>query len=305
MSTLTLAEINNLDIVDFLASIGYRPQKVTGHNYWYLSMLPGRFEKTASFKVNRKINRWKDFGNGEGSTLVDFGIKYYNCTIRELVLKLSGPAFIAADVPRFAPPKENLPAPELEILSVQPIRSFNLERYIWERRVSIDVAQKYCVEAHYRIGNKDYYAIGFRCNAGGYELRNKYFKGGSSPKSPTLIANGSKELAVFEGFFDLLTFLSISDCPDDRLPNLLSLNSIVYFEFSLDLMEQYKKIHLFLDNDLRGNETTALALKRSPAYIDHRALYKGYKDLNEWACCVGKAMIPSLDTCSAAPGSAP
>jgi hypothetical protein len=304
MSTLTLAEINNLDIVDFLASIGYRPQKVTGHNYWYLSMLPGRFEKTPSFKVNRKINRWKDFGNGEGSTLVDFGIKYYNCTIRELVLKLSGPAAIAVDVPRFAPPKENLPAPELEILSIQPIRSFNLERYIWERRVALNVAQKYCVEAHYRIGNKDYYAIGFQCNAGGYELRNKYFKGGSAPKGPTFFDNGSDELLVFEGFFDLLTFLTFSNCGDDKLPNFLCLNSLVYFEFCFELMERHKKVRLFLDNDMRGNEVTAMALRRLPVYIDHRPLYKRYKDLNEWACCVGKAVIPSLDTCPVAIGSA-
>ncbi|HMH35256.1 MAG TPA: CHC2 zinc finger domain-containing protein [Puia sp.] len=85
----TCAELNNLDIVDYLASIGHFPRKIKGHNYWYLS--PLRTEKTPSFKVNRNLNRWKDFGTGEGSSLVDFGIRYFNCTIKELLITLSGP----------------------------------------------------------------------------------------------------------------------------------------------------------------------------------------------------------------------
>ena len=91
MAPMSLEEINRQDIVDYLATLGIEPKKVNGQNYWYLSPLPGRNEKTPSFKVNRKLNRWWDFGTGEGSTLIDFGIRYYNCTIHEFLEKFSGP----------------------------------------------------------------------------------------------------------------------------------------------------------------------------------------------------------------------
>ena len=52
-------------------------------------------------------------------------------------------------------------------------------------------------------------AIGFKNDSGGYELRNPYFKGSSSPKDITTFNNGAKEATVFEGFIDFLSFMAI------------------------------------------------------------------------------------------------
>jgi len=41
-------------------------------------------------------------------------------------------------------------------------------------------------------------------------LRNEYFKGSSSPKDVTLIENGAKTMAVFEGFFNFLSYLTLN-----------------------------------------------------------------------------------------------
>jgi hypothetical protein len=55
--------------------------------------------------------------------------------------------------------------------------------------------------------NKKYFAVGFENNSGGYKLRNKYFKGSSSPKDVTQIRfSGAKGIAVFEGFFSFLSY---------------------------------------------------------------------------------------------------
>src|SRR5450432_4096610 len=86
---ISCAEINRIDLVDYLASLGYTPTKISGSNYWYLSPLPGRHEKTASFKVNRKKNSWYDFGIGQGGSLIDFCILHDRCTIRELMERFS------------------------------------------------------------------------------------------------------------------------------------------------------------------------------------------------------------------------
>jgi DNA primase len=52
---------------------------------------PYREETTASFKVNRSMNRWYDFGDGKGGNIIDFGILYHNCSVKELLIKFSKP----------------------------------------------------------------------------------------------------------------------------------------------------------------------------------------------------------------------
>src|ERR1041384_7545302 len=85
---LSIAEAKEMDLVDYLSSLGYRPAKIRGVDHWYLS--PLRDEKTPSFKVNQKLNRWYDHGLGQGGNLVDFGILYHQCTVSELLQKLDG-----------------------------------------------------------------------------------------------------------------------------------------------------------------------------------------------------------------------
>lgn len=95
MKNLICAEAKQIDLVDYLASLGHLPQKVRNQDYWYLS--PLRDEKTPSFKVNRPLNVWYDHGTGKGGNLVDFGTLYFNCSVADLLQRLSqnqaAPAF--------------------------------------------------------------------------------------------------------------------------------------------------------------------------------------------------------------------
>jgi len=60
MKKMSCEDARQIDFVDYLASLGYHPQKSRGADYWYLS--PLREEKTPSFKVNRQKNLWYDHG---------------------------------------------------------------------------------------------------------------------------------------------------------------------------------------------------------------------------------------------------
>ena len=84
---MTCAAANQIDMVDYLNSIGQSPQKLYGNNYWYLSTL--RSEKLASFKVNRAKNVWYDHGIGKGGSLIDFLMQMHQCDVREALQKLS------------------------------------------------------------------------------------------------------------------------------------------------------------------------------------------------------------------------
>jgi Toprim domain-containing protein len=158
-----------------------------------------------------------------------------------------------------------------------------LIRYLHKRRIPVDIAKKFCREIDYELYGKNYYAIGFKNGAGGYELRNEKFKASSSPKDITLIKNDAEKLTVFEGFFNFLSYQTIHQKQEQPNTNFLILNSASFFQKSLPLMESYKTVHLYLDCDTTGQKCIQKALEiGKQKFIHERHLYKNYKDLNDW-----------------------
>jgi DNA primase len=85
---LSLSAVKEMDMVVYLSRLGYEPLKIRNDDFWYLS--PLREEKTPSFKINRRLNRWYDHGLGKGGNLIDFGIEYHHCSVGKLLDKLNG-----------------------------------------------------------------------------------------------------------------------------------------------------------------------------------------------------------------------
>jgi len=274
-------DARKLDLVDYLSTIGIEPKKVKGNNYWYQS--PFRDEKSPSFKVDRRLNLWYDFGEGKGGNLIDFAIRYHKCSVAEFMAKLNG------NVSFQQTPKNErniIPedAPKIIVTEVRPLRHYALLQYLESRKIPVDIAGKFCQEATYTNGGKEYFAIAFKNDAGGYELRNKYFKNGSSPKGVTHIKNGHSSIAVFEGFFDFLSFQTLFKNSDKINSDFLILNSLSFFEKSRPIMEGYQEIRLFMDNNAAGQKFTAEACVVSKAYRNESGLYKGFEDLNDFLC---------------------
>ena len=289
---MNIKEAKEMDLVDYLSKLGHEPADIKGPEYWYYS--PFHEEKDPSFSVNRKDNVWYDFSEGKGGNLVDFGVLYHHCSVSELLQKLSGPHITIERHQVQAEKMEGIEKRPVQILSIHHISSFPLIKYLRNRRVPEDIADKYCQEVRYKIGDKTYYALGFRNNSGGYELRNEKFKGGSSPKDVTTVDNGAKELAVFEGFFDFLSYQKISagQAPDR---NFLILNSASFFERNLPFMQEHHRVHLYLDNDKTGEKYTRQALSLDQQkFKDERGLYQKYNDLNEWTMYFGLSQKQQL-----------
>ena len=97
-------------------------------------------------------------------------------------------------------------------------------------------------------------------SAGGYEVRNSFFKGCIAPKDITHIRQQGEpreKCLVFEGFMDYLSFLTLrtKNCP--VMPNLdrqdyVILNSTANVQKAIDALGQYERIHCLLDNDGAG-----------------------------------------------------
>ena len=100
------------------------------------------------------------------------------------------------------------------------------------------------------------YALGFANDHRGFELRNSMFKGCAYAKDITCISEGNRSCAVFEGFFDLLSFKQYArehpEMPALGKLDVCVLNSTAIVDRSKDFLSKYEKVHAFLDNDAPG-----------------------------------------------------
>jgi hypothetical protein len=279
---LSFSQAKQIPITEYLAGMGLEPSKVRGNDHWYFS--PFRDERTPSFKVNTKLNVWYDHGSGEGGTLLDLGAKLHHCSLHEFLDKLADGNH---DVRQFSFHRNSFEAPDqkLEVLNAKDLRNPDLVHYLDSRGIKSHFAHEYCREVEFRIGPKSYVAVGFPNRSGGYELRNRWFKGSSSPKDVSMIDSGSSDVCVVEGFIDFLSLLTLNQKKVLELPlrsSFLILNSLSLLNKNLALLQSRGDITLFLDNDLAGREAKQQLTSKGILFRDASTLYAPYKDVNEF-----------------------
>ena len=171
---MNIEEAKSINLVDVMARLGRTPTKIQGSSVWYLS--PFRDEKTASFKVNRDLNTWYDFGSGEGGRIIELFQTLTNDKNVSHALETIGNmhAFsVPTPAPLPKPPKQTTDKPV--ITSVREISNPSLIRYLEETRgLNPELVRLYASEVHYSVGNASYIAIGHANESGGFEVRNQF-----------------------------------------------------------------------------------------------------------------------------------
>lgn len=285
---------NRISIRDFLARRGVQPKYERNGYGMYLS--PLREERTPSFKVDYVRNLWYDFGLGEGGTLLTLVMRLEQCdrytAIRILSNSETGPAGSASISPsiyerpavgRPSPVVRSAAVPALRILSDAPLRHPALVGYLASRGIVPSVAAAFCREVRYEVNGRAFFAVGFRNDAGGWELRSVRFKGGSSPKHITTFDNRSDTVIAFEGFMDFLAYLSLKH-PERLRIDAAVLNSVVNLPKAAPFLGRHQVIHAFFDNDETGRKATADLIRLCPhsEVIDQSCFYRGHKDVNDY-----------------------
>ncbi|WP_051119597.1 toprim domain-containing protein [Gillisia sp. CAL575] len=279
---ITCERARNLSIVKTLASFGHFPSRATEKEAWFLS--PLRSETQASFKVSLVLNKWYDHGTGRGGNGLDLIVAIKKCSVKEALELLSK----EKDFFFFQQPilkKEN--PPTIEVMEAKPIQHLALKQYLKARMISIKTAQLYCKEVTYQIKDKSYFSIGLQNHKDGWELRNKYFKICSSPKSYTYLKNNADRLIIMEGMFDLL---SMAELYPNQLESsdVIVLNSLSFLEPMSELFENYKDVDLYLDRDESGRIHSKEVTNRYIHVEDKSECYISYKDLNEQLISIRK-----------------
>ena len=83
---MTYQEANNINIKDYLESLGILP--VVDKLYYGMYHSPFRQDDTPSFKVDYGVNLWCDFGTGEGGSLIDLVMKQHGCNAYGAISRL-------------------------------------------------------------------------------------------------------------------------------------------------------------------------------------------------------------------------
>ena len=151
-------------------------------------------------------------------------------------------------------------------------------------------AAPYVQEMYYRIGGKPYFALAFRNDSGGYELRNPRFKGSTSKDITHIRQKGEPRdtCFVFEGFLDFLSFLTIRQRESPGMPctdwqDYVILNSTANVDKALYPLAGYGHIHCMLDNDEAGRKAVeAIRQEYKWRVRDASHLYSGHNDLNDY-----------------------
>ena len=288
---MNIKEIKQIKLQDFLASMGCKPVKQYGVNLMYLS--PFRTEKHASFKINTEINQWYDFGIGRGGNIIDLAeLLYKSSDVSYLIhqIERNVPSSVSVSLPTAKP---IIPQNSFEHLQVFPLIHPALIKYLEERCIDIETARVVCKELHFDTRSKHYFGIGFPNIAGGYEIRNPFFKGCIAPKDIShFYAEEPKNVCfVFEGFMDLLSFMTLRRKENDGLKrqDYLVLNSVSNIQKALEHLSQYDSVRCFLDNEEAGrNAYLQLSKELGKPVTDASTLYNGFKDLNEYLCAESK-----------------
>ena len=274
---MNIDAIRQIPLVDFLNHLGYQPTGRDSKGLWFCS--PYRNERKPSFHVNPRKNLWFDFGSGAGGDIFNLAGELTGET--DFIRRVE---FIAQKM-QLPVEKPYKPVPFVEEPTFANVEISRLEapallKYLADRGIPRDIAQRYCVQVDYELHGKRYYAIGFENNAHGYELRNPFFKGAYPPKNITHIVNGNPRCNVFEGFIDFLSAerLGYNDGNDSVV-----LNSVSNLSKAIPYLQHYPLVLCYLDNDVAGRAALArLQREFGDKVADKSSLYPQHKDLNDY-----------------------
>ena len=278
-----IKEIKSIPLASFLSRLGHKPTARKGTRLWYKS--PLRQEHTPSFKVETALNCWYDFGLGRGGNIIDLAAELYQSNDLCYLMRCIADSYPVPSVPTVASsfaPRHS--APSMERFEVVSLEHRALVAYLQERGIPAHIAKANCKEAHYSFNGKPYFAVAFENVNNGWELRNRYFKGCRGRKDisylPWARDGPSTECAVFEGFIDYLSALTLGIISG---ADAIILNSVVNVNKVMSYLKDYITINCYLDNDTAGRTAlTELTAIYGSTVIDRSILYSEFNDLNEY-----------------------
>ena len=286
-------QFNTIKLEEVLFYLGHYPTKQNEKEAWFLN--PFGTETEASFKLDKRSNVWYLHSEGIGGNNIDFMKKYLNSSVKKVLGWAEKQNFSSFQQQNDIHSINS--KPNYQITKIRELQNEHLKSYLHQRGLSENI-YPFVKEVHFKIGEKNLYAIGFENLSGGWELRNSFYKGSLLRKDISIFnfnnenENQSqnqnqnqnqnetgKSIVVFEGFMDALSFVEMKPFFKG---DVLVMNSISLLNKTKNHLQNYPEIHLFLDNDKAGENCKNSILNSFPETKDHSEIYFPHKDLNEY-----------------------
>jgi hypothetical protein len=274
-----LARAKEVSLIGLIKELGYKLEETGGY---YRMISPFRSEGNASFDIDkRKPTKWRDRGSNLHGDVVDFVGELFHLSRKESIDYLLAKTNTIA-LPEYAPVKRDKKS--IEIVSLQPLSSPILRKYLISREISVEVALRHLQEAVIRFPystinpNHEHRVLAFRNDSGGYEFRSYKFKLGNSPKNVTTIKGCGDNILLFEGFPDYLTYLTINNYRKE-VDTAIILNSVSFLEIMIPFLKGHRILY-WGQNDLAGDKAKKRLEEEGIVVKDYRLNFSDHKDLN-------------------------
>ncbi|TKB96865.1 CHC2 zinc finger domain-containing protein [Pedobacter cryophilus] len=267
-----ITQVKEKSISEYLKSrnVTQDLKRSTSKNSFFNS--PFTDDRTASLIVNENKNTFFDYSYQKGGDIIMLVQELERVDFHTAIEKLSGLSLAQVKT------KEETQN-DLIIDSISELKNLHLEDYLhYERKINVALCFQYLNEVHFHFSNnpnKKQYAVGFKNDKGGFDLRSSYSKIATAPKWYTTINPGHSSVSVFEGFMDFLSAVTYWGKQPTNTAIILNGSAMIPFvDFS-----PYTECFFFGDNDKGGNKTIAQMPDKTK---DCRYIFKGYGDFNDF-----------------------
>lgn len=219
-------------------------------------------QRTGSIAVDDRSNVWYDHAAGHGGDIFRAVQVFENKTFVESVERLSG----AFPVHNFIQKRPSEEKQKIVVEKVSEISHDALANYIRGRRLELEDIKPFAKEVHWCNKGKQYFAIGFPNESGGWVLRSSIFKGNILGGGISIQILGTPESTkIFEGWFDFLSYLKLSGETDFKAI-ILNSTANLSIRLMLEILKKDRTVELYLDNDVTGEAYTNEFIKVSQLY---------------------------------------
>jgi len=270
-------------IVDLLTRLGFQPVKKTAKEHVYRSMLRDSDTKP-SFSVNDELGVWYDHGTGKGGNIIDFGLAYWKqLSFHEVIEKIQEVCTISAGIEKRVRTRKPVKIPHYVIEDIKDIGTHPAITNYLKNRGVFAVAGSGLYEVYYYVKDlegrqKCFFAAGWENESGGWEVRNKYFKGCLGTKAISFVPGHEKQLCVFEGYINYLSW----KCENPEAgQSILVLNSLALLKAGIAKAKEFSSIDVYFDRDAPGHTATKEFIKSLPYATDRSESYLSYNDYND------------------------
>jgi len=259
---MTCDELKLIPLISILQYLQIPCSKLNNHEAWLKNPFNGGNEKTPSTKIDIRRNIWYSHSEGYGGNNIDFLLKFLETDNLSIVLDWADErknilSFHQQTVLDKSPIIQDENDRTYTILAIKPLKNKALTDYLTNvRKIDLEIATIYCQEIYYRTakGQTIFFAVCFKNDSGGFELRNSYDKRSLLTKDITTIDNGNKDVVLFEGFTDWLSYMTLKKNAGKPYldANYCILNTIAHLQKSFPFLQRGTIITSYIDADKSG-----------------------------------------------------